>query len=573
LKREICNATENEMGRGENIEKLGMEKEKWEREMIENEIKNIGERKDSFQTASGIPVGRAYTPIDLEGKGFDYLKDLNFPGAFPYTRGKTSTMYRSNLWVFGQYAGFGTAEEANRRYKYLISKGYTGLSVALDLPTQVGLDSDHNLAHGEVGKAGVAIDSLKDAEDLFDGIPLDRPRQISTTANAIGPIWVALLLSLGEKQGIPHERYNLRLQNDSLKEYIARGTYIFPPRASLRLSCDVIEFFAKNHPTWFPISISGYHMREAGASAVQEVAFTMANAVAYIEETIRRGIPFTKFGPQLCVFLSSGMDLFEEIAKFRAMRRVWSRILRDRFRIEDLGSLALNLINFTTGSTLTAQQPYNNLVRVTIEALASVLGGCQSLLPSSMDEAFCTPTEKAVTLSLRTQQIIAYESNVINTIDPLGGSYYLESLTSEIEERVMDYMKKIDSIGGSIVAIENGFFQGEISESAYRLQKEIETDEKVVVGLNKFVVEEDINLQIMKSDPQGEERQIGKLRNLRKSRNNRKVSASLSELKIQAQQNRNLVPTIIEAVKCYATVGEICDVLRSVYGEYRENFY
>lgn len=555
------------------IKKLARGKEKWERELVDGEMKNPAERITAFQTASGIPIERIYTPSDMEKKHFEYVKDLNFPGSYPYTRGKTSMMYRSNLWVFGQYAGLGTAEEANKRYKYLISRGYTGLSVALDLPTQVGLDSDHDLAHGEVGKAGVAIDSLKDIEDLFDGIPLDKPRQVSTTANSIGPIWVGLILSLGEKQGITPEKYNLRLQNDCLKEYIARGTYIFPPLPSLKFSCDVIEYFAKNHPAWFPISISGYHIREAGASAVQEVAFTMANAIAYIEETIRRGIPFTKFGPQLCVFLSSGMDLFEEVSKFRAMRRIWSRILKERFEIEDVGSLALNLINFTTGSTLTSQQPYNNLVRVTIEALASVLGGCQSLMPSSMDEAFCTPTEKSVTLSLRTQQILAFESNITNTVDPLGGAYYIESLTSEIEERVMEYMKKIDSIGGPLAAIESGFFQREISESAYKLQREVETGEKIVVGLNKFVIDEDINLQIMKLDPETEKRQIEKLRKLRETRNNQKVNAALSELKIQAKKNNNLVPAIIETAKCYATVGEICDVLRSVYGEYHENFY
>ncbi|MFX0194648.1 MAG: methylmalonyl-CoA mutase [Candidatus Hodarchaeota archaeon] len=556
-----------------NIEKLIREKEKWEKEAVLEAIKIGSERKTTFQTTSGIPVKKLYTPIDLAEKNFDYSKDLNFPGIFPFTRGITSTMYRSNLWVFGQYAGFGTAEETNRRYKYLLSKGYTGLSVALDLPTQVGIDSDHDLAHGEVGKAGVAIDSLKDIEDLFDGIRLDRPRQVSTTANSIGPIWVALVSALGEKQGISPVNYNLRLQNDSLKEYIARGTYIFPPGPSLKISCDVIEYFAKNQPTWFPISISGYHMREAGASAIQEIAFTMANAMAYIEETIRRGVSFANFGPQLCVFLSSGMDFFEEIAKFRAMRRIWSRILKERFKIEDIGLLALNLINFTSGSTLTAQEPHNNLVRVTIEALASVLGGCQSLLPSSMDEALCTPTERAVTLSLRTQQIIAYESNITNTVDPLGGSYYLESLMSEIEERVMDYMKKIDDIGGSIAAIENGFFEKEISESAYRSQCEIEAGEKYVVGLNKFVINEDISREIMKPDPEGERRQIEKVKKLRKSRNNRKVNDLLSELKKQAREGKNLVPVIMDAVKYYATVGEICDALRSVYGEYHKSFY
>lgn len=564
---------ENRMKREASIESLIKEKEKWEKNEVSEEMKTAGERKAIFQTASGLPVERIYTPIDLEKKNIHYLEDLNFPGLYPYTRGRTPTMYRSNFWVFGQYGGFGTAEEANRRYKYLIERGYTGLSVALDLPTQVGLDSDHHLACGEVGKVGVAIDSLKDIEDLFDGIPLDKPRQISTTANSIGPIWVALILALGEKQGISPKDYNLRLQNDSLKEYIARGTYIFPPQPSLKFSCDVIEYFAKNLPTWFPICISGYHIRESGATAIQEVAFTMANAIAYIEETIKRGISFKDFGSQLCIFLSSGMDFFEEIAKFRATRRIWSRTLKERFNIEDLKSLTLNLINFTTGSTLTAQQPYNNLVRVTIEALASVLGGCQSLLPSSMDEAYCTPTEKAVTLSLRTQQIIAYESNVTHTVDPLGGSYYLETLTSEIEERVMDYMKKIDHIGGAITAIESGFFQKEISESAYKYQKEIETGERVVVGLNKFVVDEDIKLEMMRSNPQGEEIQIKKLKRLRENRNNEKVKATLNELKTQAQKNNNLVPFIIEAVKYYATVGEICDVLRSVYGEYHENRY
>jgi len=390
------------------MKKLIAEKEKWEDEILAGELKKTGERKADFSTASGIPIKRLYSPIDMEEKGFDYLRDLNFPGSYPFTRGKTPTMYRSDFWIFGQYAGFGTAEEANKRYRYLMSKGYSGLSVALDLPTQVGLDSDHDLARGEVGKVGVAIDSFKDIEDLFDGIPLNKPRQISTTANSMGPVWAAMLIALGENQGVSPEKYNLRLQNDSLKEFIARGTYIFPPRASLKFSCDVIEYFANNFPGWFPISISGYHIREAGATAVQEVAFTMANAIAYIEETLSRGLSFEIFGPQLSVFLSSGMDLFEEIAKFRAMRRVWSRIIKERFKIDDSKLLALNLVCFTAGSTLTAQQPYNNLMRVTIEALASVLGGCQSLLPSSMDEALCTPTEKAVTLSLRTQQILAY---------------------------------------------------------------------------------------------------------------------------------------------------------------------
>jgi len=553
------------------MKKLIAEKEKWKNETLAGELKKTGERKADFSTASGIPVKRLYSPIDMEEKGFDYLKDLNFPGSYPFTRGKTPTMYRSDFWIFGQYAGFGTPEEANKRYKYLMSKGSSGLSVALDLPTQIGLDSDHDLASGEVGKVGVAIDSLKDIEDLFDGISLDKPRQISTTANSMGPVWAAMLIALGENQGVSFEKYNLRLQNDSLKEFISRGTYIFPPGPSLKLSCDVIEYFANNSPGWFPITISGYHIREAGATAAQEVAFTMANAIAYIEEILSRGLSFKKFGPQLSVFLSSGMDLFEEIAKFRAMRRVWSRIIKERFKIDDSKLLSLNLVCFTAGSTLTAQQPYNNLMRVTIESLASVLGGCQSLLPSSMDEALCTPTEKAVTLSLRTQQILAYETNIASTVDPLGGSYFVETLTSEIEERVLNYLEKIDEMGGAVRAIENGFFQKEISEASFQRYQKIETGEDVVVGVNKFVHEEDPNIEIMKTDSDSETRQVEKLRHVREERNNDRVKKVLGELKRRADRNDNLILPILEAVKSYATIGEICDVLRDVYGEYDQS--
>jgi len=555
----------------ENIKKLIKEKGKWENEILAGQLREKGERKADFSTASGIPVKRLYSPIDMAEKGFDYLKDLNFPGSYPFTRGKTPTMYRSDFWIFAQYAGFGSAEEANKRYKYLMSKGYSGLSVALDLPTQVGLDSDHDLAHGEVGKVGVAIDSFKDIEDLFDGISISKPRQISTTANSIGPVWAAMLIALGEKQGILPEKYNLRLQNDSLKEFIARGTYIFPPGPSLKFSCDVIEYFAKNSPSWFPISISGYHIREAGATAVQEVAFTMANAIAYIEEALSRGLSFEKFGPRLSVFLSSGMDLFEEIAKFRAMRRVWARIIKKRFKIDDSKLLLLNLVCFTAGSTLTAQQPYNNLMRVTIEALAAVLGGTQSLLPSSMDEALCTPTEEAVTLSLRTQQILAYETNIANTVDPLGGSYFLETLTSEIEQRVLDYLDKIEEMGGAVHAIENGFFQKEISEASFRRYQRIENEEDIVVGVNKFVHNEDTNIKLMKIDPESERRQAEKVRRVRKQRDNARVEKALVELRKSAERNGNLVPTILEAVKSYTTIGEIFDVLRDVYGEYDQS--
>jgi methylmalonyl-CoA mutase, N-terminal domain len=559
------------MGKNKNIMKLIKEKEKWENGILDSELRRQQERKNHFDTSSGISVQRLYSPIDMEEKGFDYLKDLNFPGSYPFTRGKTPKMYRSNLWIFGQYAGFGTAEDANKRYKYLLSKGYTGLSVALDLPTQLGLDSDNDFARGEVGRVGVAIDSFKDIEDLFKGIPLNTPRQISTTANSIGPIWASMLIALGEKQGISPDKYNLRLQNDSLKEFIARGTYIFPPGPSLKLSCDVIEYFANNSELWFPISISGYHIREAGATAVQEVAFTMANAIAYIEETLKRGLSFEKFGPQLSVFLSSGMDLFEEIAKFRVMRRIWARIIKHRFKVDDSKLLALNLICFTAGSTLTAQQPYNNLIRVTIEALAAVLGGTQSLLPSSMDEALCTPTEESATLSLRTQQILAYESNITSTVDPLGGSYFLETLTSEIEESVLNYLDKIDEMGGAVGAIENGFLQKEISEASFRRYNKIDTGEDVLVGVNKFVHDEDLNIKMMKTDPESESRQAEKLKRLRNERDKDKTARALEKLHDSAKRNDNLVPPVLEAIKSYGTIGEICNVLREVYGEYDQS--
>jgi len=559
------------MNKDNHIEKLLKEKKKWENDILVDELEKTDERKKDFKTASDITVKRLYSPIDMEEMNFDYLKDLNFPGSFPFTRGKTPTMYRSNFWIFGQYGGFGSIKEANKRYKYLMSQGYSGLSVALDLPTQIGLDSDNDLARGEVGKVGVPIDSLQDMEELFDGINLSDPRQISATANAIGPIWGAMFIALGEKQGLTPEKYNLRIQNDCLKEFTARGTYIFPPGPSVKFSCDLIEYFAENLPSSFPITISGYHMREAGATAVQEIAFTVANAIAYIEETLKRGLSFDSFGHGLSVLLSSGMDFMEEIAKFRAMRRVWSRELKKRFKIDNSKSLALNLICFTTGSTLTAQQPYNNLMRVTIEALAAILGGGQVLLPSSMDEALCTPSQEAVTLSLRTQQILAYETNIANTVDPIGGSYFLETLTSEIEEKALGYLDKIDEIGGVIQAIENGFIQKEISEASFRRYQKIENGEDIIVGVNKFVNDEDLTIKIMKSNPEEEKRQVEKLKRLRNKRDNDRVKKTLEKLKKSAERNDNLVFPILETVKSYATIGEICDVLRDVFGEYDQS--
>ena len=523
------------------------------------------ERKKSFQTLSDIPVERVYTP--LAGSRLDCLEDLGFPGNYPYTRGVQPTMYRGRFWTMRQYAGFASAEESNKRYKYLLEQGQTGLSVAFDLPTQIGYDSDHPLAQGEVGKVGVAIDSLMDMEALFGGIPLE---QVSTsmTINAPAAILLAMYVETAAKQGVSPEKLKGTIQNDILKEYAARGTYIFPPTPSMRIITDIFAFCSQHIPRWNTISISGYHIREAGSTAVQEVAFTLANGIAYVEAALRAGLKVDDFAPRLSFFFNAHMDFFEEIAKFRAARRLWARIMKERFDARAPKSLMLRFHTQTAGCTLTAQQPQNNVMRVTLQALSAVLGGTQSLHTNSMDEAFSLPSEEAVQIALRTQQVIAYESGVPNTVDPLGGSFYVERLTDEIEERARLYLDQIDEKGGAVAAIEQGFIQTEIQESAYAYQRAVESGRQVVVGLNKFQQEEAPLRNFLRVEPAVKASQEAKLKQLKGQRDNTAVVEALARLKDCAKGTDNLMPPIMEAVKCYATLGEVCDTLRAVFGEY-----
>jgi methylmalonyl-CoA mutase N-terminal domain/subunit len=523
------------------------------------------ERKDRFETLSGIPMERAYTPLSTPEN--DYMTDLGFPGSYPYTRGVQPTMYRGRLWTMRQYAGFASAEESNKRYKYLLEHGQTGLSVAFDLPTQIGYDSDHPLARGEVGKVGVAIDSLRDMETLFDGIPLG---QVSTsmTINAPAAVLLAMYVQTAVGQGVDPGKLKGTTQNDILKEYAARGTYIFPPAPSMRIITDIFAFCSRNIPMWNTISISGYHIREAGSTAVQEVAFTLANGIAYVQAALQAGLKVDDFAPRLSFFFNAHLDFFEEIAKFRAARRLWARIMKERFGAESPKSLMLRFHTQTAGSSLTAQQPQNNVIRVTLQALAAVLGGTQSLHTNSMDEAFSLPSEEAVQTALRTQQLIAYESGATNTVDPLGGSFFVERLTSEIEERAQTYIDEIDNMGGAVAAIEQGYVQKEILESAYAYQKAVEEGHQVVVGLNKFQDEETPPKNLLRVDPAVTEFQVAQLKQLKDGRDNLAVDSALEKLKKCAQGSDNLMPPIMEAVKCYATLGEICDTLRGVFGEY-----
>lgn len=524
------------------------------------------ERYEKFLTGSNLEVNRLYTPLDVQE--MDYMRDLGFPGEYPFTRGIQPTMYRGRLWTMRQYAGFGTAEESNKRYKYLLSQGQTGLSVAFDLPTQIGYDSDHPLAQGEVGKVGVAIDSLKDMETLFDEIPLDKV-STSMTINAPAAILLAMYIAVAEKQGVSPDKLSGTIQNDILKEYVARGTYIFPPEPSMRLITDIFEFCSKHVPKWNTISISGYHIREAGATAVQEVAFTLANGIAYVEAAIKAGLDVDEFAPRLSFFFNAHNDLLEEVAKFRAARRLWAKIMKERFKAKNPKSMMLRFHTQTAGSTLTAQQPDNNIVRVTIQALAAVLGGTQSLHTNSRDEALALPTEESVRIALRTQQIIAYESGVTETIDPLAGSYYVEHLTNLIEQKAMEYINKIDELGGAPKAIEKGYIQQEIQESAYRYQQEVESGRRIVVGVNKFQIEEEPPKNLLKVDPEVERIQKEKLSQLKATRDNLAVKNALEELTKKAASSDNLMPAIITCVKTYATLGEICDALRRVFGEYK----
>ncbi|MBC7249046.1 MAG: methylmalonyl-CoA mutase family protein [Anaerolineae bacterium] len=546
-------------------EEISELKKRWEDTTLAATISRYPERREKFETGSGIPVDRLYTPEDVE---IDYLRDLGFPGQYPYTRGVQPTMYRGRLWTMRQYAGYATAEESNRRYKYLLEQGQTGLSVAFDLPTQIGYDSDHPLAEGEVGKVGVAIDSLEDMEILFDGIPLDRV-STSMTINAPAAVLLAMYIAVARKQGVAVEKLRGTVQNDILKEYVARGTYIFPPRPSMRLITDIFAYCKDHLPHWNTISISGYHIREAGATAVQEVAFTLANAIAYVQAALDAGLDVDEFAPRLSFFFNAHNNLFEEVAKFRAARRLWARIMKERFGAQNPRSLMLRFHTQTAGCTLTAQQPDNNVVRVTLQALAAVLGGTQSLHTNSRDEALSLPTEASVQIALRTQQIIAHESGVADTVDPLAGSYFVERLTNEIEARAVDYIRRIDDMGGALAAIERGFIQQEIQNSAYAYQRAVEQKQQIVVGVNEFVVDEETPLRRLKVDPAVGQRQVERLRALKARRDNGRVASLLDRLEEAALGTDNLMPIILECVEAYCTLGEICDVLRGVFGEYQ----
>jgi len=533
---------------------------------VEKGLSKFPERRKEFVTGSGSPVGRLYTPLDLEGR--DYLADQGFPGEYPFTRGVQNTLYRGRFWTMRQYAGFSNAEESNKRYKFLLEQGTTGLSIAFDLPTQIGYDSDHPLSQGEVGKVGVAIDSLADMEILFDGIPLDKV-STSMTINAPASVLLAMYIAVAEKQGVTPDKLNGTIQNDILKEYVARGTYIYPPSPSMRLITNIFEYCSKEVPNWNTISISGYHIREAGSTASQEVAFTIADGIAYVEAAVKAGLDVDDFAPRLSFFFNAHNDLFEEVAKYRAARRVWARIMKERFGAKSPKSWMLRFHTQTGGSTLTAQQPDNNVVRVAIQALAAVLGGTQSLHTNSRDEALALPTEESVRIALRTQQIIAYESGAAETVDPLAGSYYVESLTNRIEDEALAYLKRIDELGGAVKAIEQGYVQQEIQDSAYRYQMDIEKGDRVVVGLNKFQVKEKAPEGLLRVDPSVGTRQCEKLAALKAKRDNAKVKAALAVLETAAKGDANLMPPILEAVRAYATLGEICDVMRGVFGEYR----
>ena len=529
--------------------------------------KQKDELREPFETPSGIELPTDFNPANTDT--IIYEKDLGAPGEYPYTRGIYPNMYRGRLWTMRQYAGYATAEESNKRYKYLLAQGTTGLSVAFDLPTQIGLDSDDALAAGEVGKVGVAIDSLEDMLRLFDGIPLD---QVSTsmTINATAAILLSLYLAVARKQNIPFDKLRGTLQNDILKEYIARGTYIYPPEPSLRLVTDVFSFCAREVPNWNTISISGYHIREAGSTAVQEVAFTLADGIAYVDAALNAGLDVDEFAPRISFFFNAHNNLLEEIAKFRAARRLWARIMRERFDARDPRSLMLRFHTQTAGSSLTAQQPEVNVVRTTIQALAAVLGGTQSLHTNSMDEALALPTEASARLALRTQQVIAHESGIVDTADPLAGSYAIEQLTNEVEGRAANYLQTIEAMGGMLKAIEKGYVQREIQESAYRYQRAIENNDAVVVGVNRFQVEEETPIATLRIDPAREQEQIDRVRAIRQTRNARRALAALNKLEEAARTTENLVPRMLDCVQAYATIGEISYRLRKVWGEYRE---
>lgn len=545
-----------------------MDKEKLQQGLNEYEAK-VAKAVAKFPERKNFEVQRLYTPLDIED--FDYGEKLGFPGQYPFTRGVQPTMYRGRLWTMRAYAGFATAEETNARYKYLLEAGQTGLSVAMDLPTQIGLDSDHELSHGEVGKVGVAIDSLADMEALFEGIPLDK---VSTSMTINGPaaVLLAMYVAVAEKQGVKPEALKGTIQNDILKEYIARGTYIFPPRPSMRLITDTFEYCSKNIPKWNTISVGAYHIREAGASEVQEIAFAFANAMAYIDAAIKAGQKVDDFAPGISWIFTAGLDFFGEVAKFRAARRLWARIMKERYGASVPKAQMLRVHVHTAGSVLTAQQPLNNVVRITWQALSAVLGGIQSMACCAYDEAIALPTEESATLALRTQQLLAYESGVTDTIDPLAGSYYIETLTDKIEKEAYDYIDKIDRMGGAVAAIEQGYMQQEMAAHAYEYQHEVELGKRTVIGVNKFNDSKKLAEQdVLTADLSVGERQIARLEKMKAARDNEAVKAALEKLREAAKGTENLMPYLIDAVKTYATLGEICGVLREEFGEYKQS--
>lgn len=550
----------------EALEQLLSERDTWTREDLQKALARFPERKERFSTISDEEVDRLATPLDLGD--FDYQRDLGMPGRFPFTRGVQSSMYRGKLWTMRQFAGFGTPEETNQRYRYLLEHGQTGLSVAFDFPTLMGYDSDHDRSRGEVGKCGVACSSLQDMEVLFHGIPLDRVTT-SMTINGPAPVVFALYLACAEKQGVALEKLGGTLQNDMFKEFIAQHAWVVPPRPAVKMVVDVIEFCAKRVPLWNSVSISGYHIREAGATAAQELAFTLADGLGYVEAGVKRGMSVDEFAPRLSFFFDVHNDFFEEIAKFRAARRLWARLVQERFQPKDARSLMLRTHAQTAGVSLTAQQPMNNIVRVTMQALAAVLGGTQSLHTNSMDETLALPTEQAVTVALRTQQILAEESGVANTIDPLGGSYYVEALTNKLEAQALAYIKKIDDQGGILESIERGYPQREIGEASMRFQRQVDRKEKIIVGVNRYITDA-APIPVLKVDEEAERRQREKMARLRKERDGARVKRALDALRQAAKEDANVMPHLLEGARSYATLGEMCDVLREVYGTYQD---
>jgi methylmalonyl-CoA mutase N-terminal domain/subunit len=552
------------------LDKIQTGKKKWEKELLQKSLNREKERKEIFTSISGTPIRRLYTPLDTAA--LDYDKDLGYPGQYPFTRGVQPTMYRGRLWTMRQYAGFASARETNERFRYLLDQGQTGLSIAFDLPTQAGYDSDHPLSMGEVGKVGVAIDYIGDMRLLFKGIPLDKVTT-SMTINAPATVLLAMYLAVADEQGVPYDKLGGTVQNDILKEITVRGQYIYPPTPSMKLTVDLIEYCSKNVPKWNSISISGYHIREAGSTAAQEVAFTLADGIAYVQACIDRGLNVESFAPRLSFFFNAFTNVLEETAKYRAARRCWAKIMKERFGAKDPRSMMLRFHVQTGGVTLTAQQPLNNVVRVALQTYAAALGGCQSLHTNSYDEALCLPTEATATVALRTQQIVAEESGAADTIDPLAGSYLVEAMTDEIEAQVEKYLEKIDALGGTLAAIEQYFIQKEIQESAYRFQKEIENRERVYVGINKYTMEDTPPTNLLKVDMGVGEAEITKLREMRADRDESKWKQALDNLRKASLGNQNVMTAVIDAVKADATIGEICDVWREIYGEYKPQQY